>query len=161
MELDRYDRVILRLLQEDARMTNTLLAAKVNLSESACLRRVRSLEESGLIEGYTALVDQQRAGFPVNVFVSITLDRQSQTGLEAFESAVRRVPEVMECYLMTGEHDYLLRLVVADLADFERIHNQHLTRLPSVARVQSSFAMRTVTRSRSLPQRQGGAQPRE
>ncbi|HXZ59506.1 MAG TPA: Lrp/AsnC family transcriptional regulator [Steroidobacteraceae bacterium] len=157
MELDRYDRTILRLLQEDARMTNTLLATRVNLSESACLRRVRALEESGLIEGYTALVDQQRAGFPVNVFVSITLDRQSQTGLEAFESAVRRVPEVMECYLMTGEHDYLLRLVVADLADFERIHNQHLTRLPSVARVQSSFAMRTVTRSRSLPVRQGGA----
>ncbi len=153
MELDRYDRTILRLLQEDARMTNSALAARVSLSESATLRRVRSLEESGLIEGYTALVDQQRAGFPVNVFVSITLDRQSQTGLEAFESAVRRVPEVMECYLMTGEHDYLLRLVVADLADFERIHNQHLTRLPSVARVHSSFAMRTVTRSRSLPTR--------
>ena len=153
MELDRYDRTILRLLQEDARMTNTALAARVNLSESACLRRVRALEESGLIEGYTAMVDQQRAGFPVSVFVSITLDRQSQTGLEAFESAVRRVPEVMECYLMTGEHDYLLRLVVTDLADFERIHNQHLTRLPSVARIQSSFAMRTVTRSRSLPAR--------
>jgi Lrp/AsnC family leucine-responsive transcriptional regulator len=153
MELDRYDRAILRLLQEDARTTNSALAARVSLSESATLRRVRSLEESGLIEGYTALVDQQRAGFPVNVFVSITLDRQSQTGLEAFESAVRRVPEVMECYLMTGEHDYLLRLVVADLADFERIHNQHLTRLPSVARVHSSFAMRTVTRSRSLPTR--------
>jgi Lrp/AsnC family leucine-responsive transcriptional regulator len=153
MELDRYDRAILRLLQEDARTTNSALAARVSLSESATLRRVRSLEESGLIEGYTALVDQQRAGFPVNVFVNITLDRQSQTGLEAFESAVRRVPEVMECYLMTGEHDYLLRLVVADLADFERIHNQHLTRLPSVARVHSSFAMRTVTRSRSLPTR--------
>jgi len=153
MELDRYDRAILRLLQEDARTTNSALAARVSLSESATLRRVRALEESGLIEGYTALVDQQRAGFPVNVFVSITLDRQSQTGLEAFESAVRRIPEVMECYLMTGEHDYLLRLVVADLADFERIHNQHLTRLPSVARVHSSFAMRTVTRSRSLPTR--------
>ena len=80
-------------------------------------------------------------------------DRQSQTGLEAFENAVRKVPEVMECYLMTGEHDYLLRLVVADLADFERVHNQHLTRLPSVARVQSSFAMRTVTRSTILPVR--------
>jgi Lrp/AsnC family transcriptional regulator, leucine-responsive regulatory protein len=156
VELDRYDRTLLRLLQQDARMTNTALAARVNLSESACLRRVRALEESGLIEGYTALVDQQRAGFAVNVFVNITLDRQSQTGLEAFESAVRRIPEVMECYLMTGEHDYLLRLVVSDLADFERIHNQHLTRLPSVARVHSSFAMRIVTRSRTLPVRQGG-----
>ena len=153
MELDRYDRAILRLLQQDARITNTRLAEKVSLSESACLRRVRALEESGLIEGYTALIDQHKAGFPVNVFVSITLDRQSQPGLEAFESAVRKVPEVMECYLMTGEHDYLLRLVVADMADFERIHNQHLTRLPSVARVHSSFAMRTVTRATSLPDR--------
>ena len=151
MEQDRYDRAIVRLLQQDARITNTLLAAKVSLSESACLRRVRALEECGLIQGYTALIDQQKAGFPVNVFVSITLDRQSQAGLEAFESAVRKVPEVMECYLMTGEHDYLLRLVVADMADFERVHNQHLTRLPSVARVHSSFAVRTVTRSSSLP----------
>jgi len=151
MELDRYDRAILRLLQQDARVTNTALAEKVSLSESACLRRVRALEESGLIQGYTALIDQQKAGYPVNVFVSITLDRQSQSGLEAFENAVRTVPEVMECYLMTGEHDYLLRLVVADLADFERIHNQHLTRLPSVASVQSSFAMRTVTRATTLP----------
>ena len=89
----------------------------------------------------------------MNVFVNITLDRQSQSGLEAFESAVRKIPQVMECYLMTGEHDYLLRLVVADLDDFERIHSQHLTRLPSVVRIQSSFAMRTVTRSAVLPVR--------
>ena len=153
MELDRYDRAILRLLQQDARITNARLAEKVSLSESACLRRVRALEECGLIQGYTALIDQQKAGFPVNVFVNITLDRQSQAGLEAFESAVRRIPQVMECYLMTGEHDYLLRLVVADMTDFERIHSQHLTRLPSVARVHSSFAMRTVTRTASLPAR--------
>src|SRR3979490_804188 len=153
MKLDRYDRAIVRALQLDGRITNSQLAESVNLSESACLRRVRALEESGLIEGYTALIDQQKAGYPVNVFVSITLDRQSQSGLEAFETAVRKVPEVMECYLMTGEHDYLLRLVVADLADFERIHNQHLTRLPSVARVHSSFARRTVTRATSLPDR--------
>ena len=147
MELDRYDRAILRLLEQDGRITNALLAGKVSLSESACLRRVRALEESGLIQGYTALIDQTKAGFPVSVFVNITLDRQSQAGLEAFESAVRKIPEVMECYLMTGEHDYLLRLVVADMEDFERVHRAHLTRLPSVARVQSSFAMRTVTRS--------------
>jgi DNA-binding Lrp family transcriptional regulator len=151
MELDRYDRAIVTLLQRDARVTNSLLAQRVSLSESACLRRVRALEESGLIQGYTALIDQQKAGYPVNVFVNITLDRQHQSGLEAFESAVRGIPEVMECYLMTGEHDYFLRLVVADLADFERVHSQHLTRLPSVARVQSSFAMRTVTRSTAIP----------
>ena len=153
MELDRYDRAILRLLEQDGRITNALLAGKVSLSESACLRRVRALEESGLIQGYTALIDQTKAGFPVSVFVNITLDRQSQAGLEAFESAVRKIPEVMECYLMTGEHDYLLRLVVADMEDFERVHRAHLTRLPSVARVQSSFAMRTVTRSTLMPVR--------
>ena len=151
MDLDRYDRAIVNLLQADARIPNARLAEKVSLSESACLRRVRALEESGLIQGYTALIDQQKAGYPVNVFVNITLDRQSQSGLEAFESEVKKIPEVMECYLMTGEHDYFLRLVVADLADFERVHSQHLTRLPSVARVQSSFAMRTVTRTTALP----------
>ena len=151
ISLDSHDRAILRALQDDGRITNTSLAETVSLSESACLRRVKALEESGLIECYTALIDQHKAGYPVNVFVSITLDRQSRRGLEAFENAVRSVPEVMECYLMTGEHDYLLRLVVQDLADFERVHSQHLTRLPQVVRVQSSFAMRTVTRSRVLP----------
>jgi DNA-binding Lrp family transcriptional regulator len=153
MELDRYDRAILGVLQGDARVTNARLAELVSLSESACLRRVRALEASGLIQGYTALIDQEKAGYPVNVFVSITLDRQHRSGLEAFEAAVRGIPEIMECYLMTGEHDYLLRLVVADLADFERVHSQHLTGLPSVARIQSSFAMRTVTRSKTIPVR--------
>jgi Lrp/AsnC family leucine-responsive transcriptional regulator len=151
MELDRYDRAILKQLQQDARTTNTGLAEKVSLSESACLRRVRALEEAGVIEGYTTVLNQQKCGYPVNVFVNITLDRQAQPGLEAFENAVRKIPEVMECYLMTGDYDYVVRLVVADLADFERIHNQFLTRLPSVARVHSSFAVRTVTRSAALP----------
>ena len=152
MELDRYDRAILKLLQQDSRITNSILAEKVSLSESACLRRVRALEESGLIESYTTVLNQQKAGFPVNVFVNITLDRQAQAGLEAFETAVRKLPEVMECYLMTGDYDYLVRVVVADLGDFERLH-QHLTRLPSVARVHSSFAVRTVTRASALPMR--------
>src|SRR6185295_8057506 len=152
MELDRYDRAILKLLQQDARITNSSLAEKVSLSESACLRRVRALEESGLIESYTTVLNQQKAGFPVNVFVNITLDRQTQAGLEAFETAVRKLPEVMECYLMTGDYDYLVRVVVADLGDFERLH-QHLTRLPSVARVHSSFAVRTVARATALPMR--------
>jgi Lrp/AsnC family leucine-responsive transcriptional regulator len=151
MELDRYDRAILKLLQQDARITNTSLAEKVSLSESACLRRVRTLEEAGVIEGYTAILNQHKVGYPANVFVHITLDRQAQPGLEAFENAVRKIPEVMECYLMTGDYDYVVRLVVADLADFERIHSQSLTRLPSVARVHSSFAVRTVTRSTAIP----------
>jgi len=124
----------------------------VSLSESACLRRVRALEESGSSRLHRA--DRSApGGLPGECVREHHPGSAEPGGLEAFESAVRKVPEVMECYLMTGEHDYLLRLVVADMADFERIHNQHLTRLPSVARVHSSFAMRTVTRATSLPVR--------
>ena len=151
MNLDRYDRSILHVLQTDGRITNSLLAERVSLSESACLRRVRALEEAGLIEGYAALLNQQKAGYPVNVFVNITLDRQDQSDLRTFEEAVRKIPEVMECYLMTGDYDYLLRVVVADTADFERVHSKQLTRLPAVARVHSSFALRTVQKARELP----------
>ena len=153
MELDRYDRAILQSLQRDGRITNSELAGRVSLSESACLRRVRVLEANGLIEGYTAVLNEQKAGLGVNVFVSITLERQERADLAAFEQAVRKVPEVMECYLMSGEYDYLLRVVVADTADFERIHSRHLTSLPHVARVHSSFALRAVQKSRELPVR--------
>ncbi len=149
--IDRTDRAILQLLQLDGRIANSTLAEKVSLSESACLRRMRALEASGLIEGYTSIINQQRAGCPVNVFVNITLDRQDQTDLSGFEQAVRKIPEVMECYLMTGDFDYLLRVVVADTTDFERVHSQYLTRLPHVARVHSSFALRPVQKSRMLP----------
>jgi DNA-binding Lrp family transcriptional regulator len=153
MDLDRYDRAILQILQLEGRVTNSDLAARVSLSESACLRRVRALETSGLLEGYTAVLNQQKAGLGVNVFVSITLERQERADLAAFEEAVRRVPEVMECYLMSGEYDYLLRVVVADTADFERLHSRELTSLPHVARVHSSFALRAVQKSRVLPVR--------
>lgn len=149
--LDRYDRALLHVLQREGRITNSELAARVHLSESACLRRVRGLEAAGLIEGYAAVLNQQRAGCPVNVFVSITLERQERADLRAFEEAIRKVPEVMECYLMSGEYDYLVRVVVADTADFERVHSQHLTSLPHVSRVHSSFALRTVQKSRELP----------
>ncbi len=114
---------------------------------------MRALEASGLVTGYGARLDQVKAGLPVNVFVSITLDRQDQTDLQAFEDAVRGIPEVMECYLMSGDYDYLLRVAVADTADFERVHSRHLTRLPGVARVHSSFALRVVARVSVLPLR--------
>ncbi|MEO7774405.1 MAG: Lrp/AsnC family transcriptional regulator [Steroidobacteraceae bacterium] len=153
MDLNRQDRTLLQLLQRNGRMSNAELAEAVHLSESACLRRVRALEERGLIEGYAARLDQSLLGFPVNVFVSVTLDRQEQTNLASFETAVRLIPEVMECYLMTGEFDYLLRVVVADTADFERIHSRQLTRLPGVLRVHSSFALRTVQKNSALPLR--------
>ena len=149
--MDSYDRAILEVLQREGRISNVQLANRIHLSESACLRRVRTLEKAGIIERYTAIVNQQKAGFPGNVFVSITLQRQDQADLQTFEEAVREVPEVIECYLMTGEFDYLLRVVVSDAADFERIHSQHLTSLPGVARVQSSFALRTVRKSSVLP----------
>ncbi len=153
MELDRFDRAILDALQQDGRISNVQLAARANLSESACLRRVRVLEDSGLIERYACLVNQQAAGLPGNVFVQIGLQREEERELAAFEAAVRNIPEVMECYLMTGEFDYLLRLVVSDMADFERIHKESLTRLPGVARVNSSVAIRTVQRKTELPLR--------
>lgn len=151
MKLHAHDRAILRALQLEGRLPNSALANRVNLSESACLRRVRTLEESGLIEGYTAIVSQRQAGLATNVFVNITLDRQDEGDLSAFEAAVKKIPEIMECYLMTGDFDYLLRVVVADMDDFERVHSKHLTRLPGVARVHSSFALRTVQKSRELP----------
>jgi DNA-binding Lrp family transcriptional regulator len=151
MTLDRFDRRILTALQKDGRISNVQLASTVNLSESACLRRVRAHEEQGYIDHYTALLNQARAGLPGNVFVHIGLHREEQSELAAFEEAVKDIPEVMECYLMTGEFDYLLRVVVANMADFERIHKDALTRLPGVARVNSSVAIRTVQKSTELP----------
>ena len=151
--LDRHDKLILKALQKDGRISNVQLAAQVSLSESACLRRVRALEESGMISRYAALISQNEAGLPGNVFVQIGLQREVESDLAAFEEAVRDIPEVMECYLMSGELDYLIRVVVADMADFERIHKTELTRLPGVSRVNSSFAIRTVQRKTELPLR--------
>ena len=153
MNLDRYDKLIVEALQRDGRISNKRLARQVNLSESACLRRVRALEDGGMIERYVAMVSQPEAGLPGNVLVHIGLHREEQSELAAFEEAVRNIPEVMECYLMTGEFDYLLRVVVADMADFERIHKDALTRLPGVARVNSSVAIRTVLKKTELPLR--------
>lgn len=148
---DRIDQKILTALQQDGRMTNQALAEYARLSESACLRRVRRLEQSGLISRYVALLDQPRAGFPDDVFVRITLTSQQQKDLRAFEAAAALLPEVMECHLMSGDSDYLLRVIVADARDYERLHSQHLTRLPGVDRVHSSFALRTVVRRTELP----------
>lgn len=151
MKLDRYDKAILEALQRDGRISNVQLANLVHLSESACLRRVRALEDSGMIDRYAALISQTKAGLSGDVFVHIGLHREEQSELAAFEEAVKSIPEVMECYLMTGEFDYLLRVVVADMADFERIHKEALTRLPGVARVNSSVAIRTVQKKTALP----------
>jgi len=151
MQLDKYDKKILDALQKDGRISNVQLANLVSLSESACLRRVRALEMSGMIDRYAALVSQPKVGLSGNVFVHIGLQREEESELAAFENAVRNIPEVMECYLMTGEFDYLLRVVVSDMADFERLHRDALTRLPGVARVNSSVAIRTVQKKTELP----------
>ncbi len=151
MKLDKFDRQILKALQTDGRISNKELASAVRLSESACLRRVRALEQSGLIAGYVAVLDQKELGLSGTAFVHIALRREDQSELAAFEQAVERIPEIQECYLMTGEFDYLLRLVVSDMADFERLHNDALTRLPGVSRVNSSLAIRTVRRTTELP----------
>ena len=150
-ELDRLDRAILHELQRDGRLSNVALAARVNLSESACLRRVKILEEHKVIDRYATLLNQSAVGLPDSVFVEISMTREQQEDLDAFEQAVRQLPEVLECYLMSGEYDYLLRVVVANTADYERIHREYLTRLPGVARLRSSFALRTITKKTELP----------
>jgi len=149
--LDRYDRAILQNLQQDGRITVARLAERVHLSESACARRLKALETSGMIAGYTVVIDQNRAGLPINVFVNVTLRQQDEADLTAFETAVRKVPEILECYLMTGDYDYSLRVAVADMEDFERLHHQVLTRLPCVARLHTSIAIRRVKRIQPLP----------
>jgi Lrp/AsnC family leucine-responsive transcriptional regulator len=151
MDLDATDRRILNALQKDGRMTNAELAERANLSPSACHRRVQRLEADGVIDRYVALLDARRLGWPTTVFVEITLSGQADELLDAFEAAVRRVPDVLECHLMAGSADYLLKVVAQDTDDFARIHRQYLARLPGVAQMHSSFALRTVLRTTALP----------
>ena len=148
--LDKTDKKILAFLQADGRMTNAELAQRVNLSASACLRRVQNLEAAKVISGYVALVAQEAVGRPTNVFVEVTLKSQSEESLRTFERAARACPEIMECYLMSGDADYLIRVVAANSEDYERIHRQHLTVLPGVARIRSSFALRAVSKKTAL-----------
>ena len=145
--LDATDLAIIRHLRQDARMTNAALAAAVGLSPSACLRRLRLLENRGVIRGYTVVLEEPEPGAAaVVVFVQITLERQTEEHLRRFEEAIRRCPEVRACYLMTGAADYLLRVEARDAADYERIHKEQLSRMPGVARLQTSFAIRSVIR---------------
>jgi DNA-binding Lrp family transcriptional regulator len=141
---DRIDRAILNQLQADGRITNAQLAERINLSPSACLRRVRALETNGVIDRYTALINQAAAGKPSNVFVEISLNRQSEEALESFERHAAECPDIQECHLMAGDFDYLVRVAVADAEDYERIHKTQLSRLPHVARIKTSFALRTI-----------------
>ncbi|WP_424938858.1 Lrp/AsnC family transcriptional regulator [Aliiroseovarius sp. S253] len=151
MELDSVDRRILRALQRAGRISNAELSEKVNLSPSACHRRVQRLEAEGFIKNYVALLDARKLNCPTTVFVEITLSGQADEVLEAFEREVARVPDVLECHLMAGTADYLLKVVAQDTEDFARIHRQYLARLPGVQGMQSSFALRTVFKTTALP----------
>ena len=151
MSLDSMDRRLLSALQKKGRISNAALADEVNLSASACHRRVQRLEADGYIQGYVALLDPRKMGVPAMVFVEITLSTQADEVLEAFETAVSRIPDVLECHLTAGKADYILKIVAEDTEDFARIHRQYLTRLPGVAQMQSSFTLRTVFRTTALP----------
>lgn len=151
MDIDSTDRRILMVLQNTGRMSNAELSERVNLSPSACHRRVQRLEKEGYIRDYVAMLDPRKIGLPTTAFVEITLSGQADELLEAFERDVARVPEVLECHLMAGKSDYLLKVVARDTDDFARIHRQKLARLPGVLGMQSSFALRTVFKTTALP----------
>lgn len=150
-KLDEIDSRILRVLQENARISNVDLAESVGISPSPCWRRVRELETDGVIDRYVTLVKPGAVGLPVSVFIQVSLEKQVEAALEEFEAAVLARPEVMECYLMTGDADYLLRVVLSDLEAYERFLLDHLTRIPCVASIKSSFALKQVKYRTALP----------
>jgi Lrp/AsnC family leucine-responsive transcriptional regulator len=150
-DLDDTDRRILRVLQKEGRISNAELSERVNLSPSACHRRVARLEEAKFIDGYVALVNPRKIGRPVIVFVEITLSGQADELLEAFEREVRLIPDVLECHLMAGSADYLLKVCAMDSEDFARIHRRYLARLPGVSKMHSSFSLKSVLRTTALP----------
>lgn len=150
-KLDAVDVRILNELQADAKVTNAELAARVHLSASPCLARVRSLEERGVIDRYVTLLDPRAIGLNVSVFIQIRLEKQTNDALEIFETAIMERPEVMECYLMSGDSDYLLRVVVEDIQALERLIVDKLTPISVVANIRSSFALKQVQYKTALP----------
>jgi Lrp/AsnC family transcriptional regulator, leucine-responsive regulatory protein len=149
--IDAIDRKIIAAVQSDGRISTHELAARVGLSPSPCARRLRLLEEAGIIKGYTAIIDQTKVGLPISAFASIKLERQREENLDRFAHAVAGWPEVADCYLMTGQRDYLMRIVVRDLTAYEQFLKDKLTRLEGVASIETSFALGQVKRSDVLP----------
>ncbi|WP_127142944.1 Lrp/AsnC family transcriptional regulator [Pelagibacterium montanilacus] len=144
MQLSQADRNILRSVQRDSSLSMADLGALVGLSPSACHRRLRALEERGLVKGYRAVLGQRELGLVMHFFIEVSLVSQSEPVLEAFESAVRAIPEILECHLMAGQSDYILRVVCEDAPAFERLHRDLVARLPGVARVHSNMSIREV-----------------
>jgi Lrp/AsnC family transcriptional regulator, leucine-responsive regulatory protein len=149
--LDEIDLHILDQLQRNAKLTNVELAKRVHLSPSPCLARVRDLEQAGLISRYVALLDPLKVGLGVSVFIQIQLDKQIRRALDQFESAMSKHPSVMECYLMTGDSDYLIRVVVPDVQAVEQFIVEELSKIPGVAHIRSSFALKQVKYETALP----------
>ncbi|UWQ04230.1 Lrp/AsnC family transcriptional regulator [Aliiroseovarius crassostreae] len=149
--MDATDRRIISALQQNGRQKLGDLAEEVGLSPTPCARRVAALEDGGVITGYGARVDQARLGLPVTVFIEVELESQKREAISAFERAISRMEEVMECHLMSGSRDILLRVVVADLASFDAFMENHLMRVEGVSRMRSSFTLRTMVRRNRLP----------
>jgi len=149
--MDAIDRQILRELQRNARISNEELSEKVNLSPSPCLRRVRKLEANGFIEGYSAKVNQEACGLAMNVFVSVRLEKPEEHIIKHFEGAVANLDEIVECYLIAGNRDYLLRVVAADLKDYERFIRERFSKVPGIDSIESSFAFGHVKQQAGLP----------
>ena len=151
VQLDSIDRAILEELQREGRLSNIDLAQRVHLSPSACLRRVKSLEESGVIAQYVAIVNPKAVGKHGISYTIINLESMNTPLLEAFEAAVRAEPEVLDCFYVAGSNDYLIRFAYRDAEDLERFHSQVLMRLPGVARSNSMLVLRTVKKTTALP----------
>ena len=150
-DLDQIDKKLLNVLQQNARLTNQELAERVGLSASPCLRRLKRMEQDGVISRYVALVDQKAVGLPVSVFISVKLERQREDVMAHFDSEIAKYPEVLECYLMTGSRDYLLRVVAENLEAYERFLKEKLTRIEGVSSIESSFALNQVKYTNKLP----------
>jgi Lrp/AsnC family leucine-responsive transcriptional regulator len=149
--VDRIERNILTLLQRDGRMSNVDLAAHVGLSESPTFRRVRQLEEHGVITGYAALVDQRQVGLTVTAYVQVTMERQPDAATDTFHACVEEEPYIIECHAMSGSHDYLMKVVAENMDHFSEICMQRILKFPGVMHVESSFSLKTIKRSRGLP----------
>jgi len=144
VELDKIDRSILRELAANSRISNQELSERIGLSPSPCLRRLRALEDTGVITGYTTIIDEEAAGLPVAVFMSVKLERQIDASLNSFEEEIVKHPEVVDCWLMTGDNDYLLRILVPGLREYESFLTGTLTKIPGIASIQSSVSLRRI-----------------
>lgn len=151
MKLDALDRKIVAILQQEGRIRTIDLAERVGLSPTPCARRIVRLEEEGVITGYTATVDQDKLGLPISIFVSVELENQGAEALQRFEKEVVSFEEVMECFIMTGSQDFLMRVVAADLASYEQFLQEKLTRVPGIRMIRSRFALRRIVKRNRLP----------